>query len=180
MADEIFEGDEEAASEDGGERRGGLFSGLAIQILKWMAIVLGAIIFVVTVVVVTLNVLQSDEPTGAQLPASEDYRATLPDYEYVSGVGELRGNTADGISTFIVDIHLGIDEGDVRIREEISRRTPRIRDAVRNLIASQTTEQLRPQNEDTLKQEIRERINAIMSAGRVREVVFDEFQVVPF
>ncbi len=180
MSDDIFDSDEETGGEEDGQKRGGLLSGLAIQILKWVAIVLGAIIFVVTTVVVTLNFLQADEPTGAQFPVSEEYREDLPDYDYFGGIGEIRGNTSDGISTFIVDIQLGYDEDDTRTQQELSRRTPRIRDLIRNMLASQTTEDLRPHNEPALKAEMRERINAVMSQGRVREIIFDELQVVPF
>ncbi len=180
MSDDIFDSDEETGGEEAGQRRGGVLSGLAIQILKWVAIVLGAIIFVVTTVVVTLNFLQADEPTGAQFPVSEEYERDQPDYDYFGGIGEIRGNTVDGVSTFIVEIQLGYDEGDARTQQELSQRTPRIRDLVRNMLASQTTEDLRPQNEDALKAEMRERINAVMSQGRVREIIFDELQVVPF
>ncbi len=180
MSDDIFETDEEAGLEDEAGRRGGLLSGLAIQILKWVAIMTGAIIFVVTVVVVTLSILQSDEPVGPQPPVSEEYAAEVPQYDFYAGVGEIRGNTADGRSTFIADIQLGYDEGDTRVQAELSRRTPQIRDRVRKILAESTTEELRPQHEDALKQKMRDSINAVVSTGRVREVVFNEFQVVPF
>ncbi len=180
MSDDIFETDEDAGLEEEAGRRGGLLSGLAIQILKWVAIIIGAIIFVVTVVVVTLNILQSDEPVGPQVPVSEEYEAEIPDYDFYAGLDEIRGNTADGQSTFIADIQLGYDEGDTRVQAELSRRTPQIRDRIRRILAESTTEELRPQHEETLKQKIRDSINAIMSSGRVREVVFNEFQVVPF
>ena len=180
MSDDIFETDEEAGVEEEGGRRGGLLSGLAIQVLKWVAIIIGAIIFVVTVVVVTLNILQRDEPVGRQVPVSEEYVGTTPEYDFYAGVGEIRGNTADGESTFIADIQLGYDEGDTRVQSELARRTPQIRDQIRNLLASSTTEELRPQNEAQLKQRMKDKINAMMSTGRVREVVFNEFQVVPF
>ena len=180
MSDDIFDGDEEAGGEEGGKRRGGLLSGLAIQILKWVAIVLGAIIFVVTTVVVTLNFLQADEPTGAQFPVSEEYQEDVPVYDYFGGIGEIRGNTSDGVSTFIVEVQLGYEQEDARTQQELSQRTPRLRDLVRNRLARQTTEDLKPQNEPELKADLLERINALLSQGRVREVVFDEFQVVPF
>lgn len=180
MSDDIFDGDEETGGEEGGQRRGGLLSGLAIQILKWVAIVLGAIIFVVTTVVVTLNFLQADEPSGAEFPASDEYEEDLPSYDYFDGIGEIRGSTSDGVSTFIVEIELGYEEEDARTQQELSQRTPRIRDLVRNRLAVQTTEDLRPQNEPDLKADLEERINRLLSQGRVREVIFNEFQVVPF
>lgn len=181
MSDDIFDGDEEAAEGESGPRRGGLLSGLAIQILKWAAIVLGAIIFVVTVVVITLNILQGDQATGAPPPTSEEYDAELPEFDYYGGVGEIRGNTVDGNSTFIVEIQLGYEEDDARTQSALSNLTPRIRDFVRNFLATKTSEELSPTNEDELKTRMREQINNILGGGeRVREVIFDEYQVVPF
>jgi len=181
MSDDIFDGDEEAAEGESGPRKGGLLSGLAIQILKWAAIVLGAVIFVVTVVVVTLNILQSDQPTGAPPPTSEEYQARLPEFDYYGGIGEIRGNTVDGNSTFIVEIQLGYEQEDTRTQAALSNRTPRIRDYVRNFLATKTSEELSPTNEGRLKTQIRENINDMLGGGqRVREVIFDEYQVVPF
>lgn len=180
MSDDIFDGDEEATEGESGPRKGGLLSGLAIQILKWTAIVLGAIIFVVTVVVITLNILQGDEGTGAPPPSSEEYSAQMPSYDYYGGIGEIRGNTVEGESTFIVEIQLGYEEEDTRTQSALSNRTPRIRDYVRNFFATKTTEELSPNNEDELKTKMLDDINRLIGDGTVREVIFDEYQVVPF
>lgn len=181
MSDDIFDGDEEATEGESGPRKGGLLSGLAIQILKWTAIVLGAIIFVVTVVVITLNILQGGQTTGAPPPSSEQHEAEMPAFDYYGGIGEIRGNTVDGNSTFIVEIQLGYEQEDTRTQAALSSRTPRIRDYVRNFLATKTTEELNPTNERELKTRMQEQINTLLGgAGQVREVIFDEYQVVPF
>lgn len=177
MSDDIFDSEDDLGSEESAEKKGGVLSGLAIQILKWVAIVIGAILFIVTVVVVTLNILQGDEPAGqAFIPSSEVMAEALPLPSFFGGLGEIRGTTSDG-AMFVVQLQLGYEEGNARIAAELSQRTPQLRDRSRNFFARRTVDALRPANEEVLKAELMEELNAIMIGRPIREVLFDEFQV---
>ena len=58
MSDEMFEGEDEGAAEGEGikaAKKVGFLPAVVIQIMKWAALGLGAIIFIVTVTVVTIN-----------------------------------------------------------------------------------------------------------------------------
>ncbi|TVQ26666.1 MAG: hypothetical protein EA383_04805 [Spirochaetaceae bacterium] len=177
MSDDIFDSDDDIGSEESPDKKGGVLSGLAIQILKWVAIVIGAILFVVTVVVVTLNILQGDEPAGQVFtPSSEVMAEGLDPASFFGGLGEIRGTTSDG-AMFVVQLQLGYDEGNARIAAELTQNTPRLRDRARRFFASHTVDALRPANEEILKTELMEQLNAILIGRPIREVLFDEFQV---
>ena len=48
-------------------------SGFLLQLLKWIAISLGALIFIVTVVVITVNIMGLTGRPATSAPVSEDY-----------------------------------------------------------------------------------------------------------
>ncbi len=180
--DDFLNTEEEVGTEepDAG-RKYGLFSGLTIQILKWVAIILGSIIFVVTVVVVTLNIMDANGVRTAELPTSEALRQPEPIYDYFTGVGEVRGQTADRENTFMIEVILGIDQDATALQSELVARRSQIRDIVRRYFANRTEDQLLGEdNEMVVKQELRARINDILRSGRIREILFDEYQIVPF
>ena len=47
--------------------------GFLVTILKWVAIALGALIFIVTIVVITVNVMGLTGRSQTAVPVSEDY-----------------------------------------------------------------------------------------------------------
>lgn len=177
MSDDIFDSEDDIGSDESPEKKGGVLSGLAIQILKWVAIVIGAVLFIVTVVVLTLNVLQGDEPAGQVFTPDSDVMAEgLPVLSFFDGLGEIRGTTTDG-AMFVVQLQLGYAEEDARVAAELTQRTPQLRDRARRFFATKTVEQLRPDNEVQLKTELQEMLNAIMIGRPITDVLFDEFQV---
>ena len=63
-----------ATSEDvAGPRRGGLLSGMLLNILKWAAIGIGAIIIVVTTTVVTVRILSKGSGVAIDVPLRYPY-----------------------------------------------------------------------------------------------------------
>ena len=91
MADEMFDADDDvvgAEETQGGQRRVGFLSGVLIQILKWVGIILGAIIFIVTVVVVTVNFLGRGNASQTRVPESELYRESVPILEWYEQIAE--------------------------------------------------------------------------------------------
>ena len=101
-----------AGAEDvGGPRRGGLLSGMLLNILKWAAIGIGAIIIVVTTTVITFRVLNKGTPrTSPPFPAYAAKTQPLASYDDIE---QIRGQTADETpAVFLLQVSLGYDPAD--------------------------------------------------------------------
>ncbi|HUX51546.1 MAG TPA: flagellar basal body-associated FliL family protein [Spirochaetia bacterium] len=183
MSDELFEAEEESVGGDqSGKKKVGFLPGIVIQILKWAAIILGAVIFIVTVVVVTVSILNSGNKAQSQAPLSAEYQATKPIYAYYSNIGEIRGRTADQVPhTVIVDPVLGFDPNNKALAAELGQRAPEIRDIVLSYFISKSASQLDgADNMQRVKDDLREEINRILAHGKIAEVFFKSYNVVEF
>ena len=182
---ELFDADEEVGGEEiaSGGKKIGFIPGLAIQILKWTGIVLGAVIFVVTIVMVTLHLLGDGLTTQTRVPAeSEAYADRRPVLDWYSGIGELRGQTADETRhTFIINPHIGYDVDNRAVQNELIQRNIQIREEILLYFSSRrANELLGIENRSRIKNDLVTRINNLMRSGRIRDVAFDSFQVVDF
>ena len=183
MSDEMFEGEDEgvAGSEIQAARKVGFLPGIVIQMLKWAALGLGAIIFIVTVVVITMKIMGAGSQGITHQQISTDYTGKAPVYSWFNNVGEIRGRTADETpSTFILVVQIGYDLNNKSIQNELVNRTPQIRDITRQFFTAKKATELKPERENDLKIELAERINSIMTTGKIRQVIFDSFTVVEF
>ena len=191
MSDEdLFSEDEEVISGDqesgGGRRRIGLVPGIVIQVLKWTGVILGAIIFIVTVVVITMNIMLDRRPEAqTRVPQTEAYQPRRPpmDWYAVMGEGEtLRGTTDDQPRrTFIVRPHIGYPQDAGALLSELTARRIEIREIVSLYFSSRSANELQgAENRERVKRELRSKINDILIEGRIQEVAFDEYQIVEF
>lgn len=184
MSDDMFENEGEGGA--AGEpvqaaKKVGFLPAIVIQILKWVALALGAIIFIVTVVVITVKIMGVGSPSVTQQPISKEYEGKEPIYDWYSNVGEIRGRTADDVPhTIIVEVRIGYKQGDKAMQAELIARTPQIRDIIRRFFTSKKSDELRPTNEENLKLELRDQINNIMTSGKIQKVIFDTFTVIEF
>jgi flagellar FliL protein len=180
----MFENDDEAGAvgeQVQASKKVGFLPGIVIQILKWAALGLGAIIFIVTVVVITVGFLNKGSQSMTLQQVSTDYSGKEPIYDWYGNVGEIRGRTSDQVPhTVIVDVKIGYPQQHKQMQAELISRTPQIRDIIRQFFTSKRAEELRPENEDNLKLELRDKINDIMTSGKVRRIIFDSFTVVEF
>lgn len=159
----------------------GFLPAALMKILKWAALAVGAIIFIVTVVIVTMKILNQGAQPQSYVAVTESYEAKIPMYDWYDNIPEIRGRTADKApATVIVKVNIGYDEGDKEVQSELIKRTPRLRDMLRSYFTSKTAEELQPEYEELLKNELKERINRIMVNGKIREVIFLEFNIVEF
>jgi flagellar FliL protein len=184
MSDDLLGNEEELEAEEqaAGQKTGGFFSGLLIEILKWAGIVIGAIIFIVTVVVVTLRIMDTGSASQTQVPQSEEYRAAPPLLTWYSGVGEVRGQTDDPVrKTFIVDPWLGYEGEDNRLQSELIQRQIQIKEMVALYFSNRSEEELvGPQNREEVKEELRRQINDMLSSGQIETIAFNRYTVVDF
>lgn len=168
------EGADSAPAKKGG--LGGLLSGL----LKWIALGLGAIILIVTVVIITNKITNKNGNQVAVMPISEEYRVEREVLDYYTSLEPIRTKTTDAIpANVVVKVVLGYKKEDKATSTEITQRNIQIIDFLRRYFTERTKKELSPQNEDRLKKDIKDRINdEILSSSRIKDVAFTQFDVI--
>ena len=128
MSDEMFVQEEEAAGEEQqptvGKKKIGFLPAIVIDILKWSAIVIGAIIFIVVTVIITVRLMgRGSQATATRLPLESEYQDDSQELlDWYSEFGEIRGRTNDDVPrTFIVTPHIGVSP---RGRRGVARTDP--------------------------------------------------------
>lgn len=184
MSDDIFDSDDDVVGGEeagpGGQKKVGFLGGMLIQILKWVAIGLGAIVFIVTVVVITVNIITGTQANQTALTTSDDYEGQWEDLSWYSAIGEIRGRTADeNPATFIVEVQLGYDEENRVLYNNIVAQTPRITHFIRQYFAEKTVQELTGRPEDEVLEDLKQQLNQYLSGGQIQEVIFTSFNVLP-
>ena len=178
MSDDLGLGDEDSGDVEAPKKSSGL-SSLLPNLLKFVAIGLGALIFIVTVSVITFNVLNRGGRTQTSIPVNSPFVGNRPTFHFFTLIGTVRTTTRDPIPySVVVNMQLGHDENDNATAQELTSRLHELQDFVRVFFRSKTAAELRPENEPRLKQEIQEQINTrILNTGRVRTVTFTQLDV---
>lgn len=171
--------DGEETSEGSGKGSGGL-GGILPSILKWVAIVVAAIILIVTVCVITMKVMNKNNPSQASIPISDDYKKQREVLDWYSSIGSIRTKTSDATpATVIVEVVLGYKTQDKVTSTEITQRQIEIKDFIRRYFTQKTASQLKPQNERELQIEIRNSINDdILMDSKIKDVKFMNLEVI--
>ncbi|HUW39625.1 MAG TPA: flagellar basal body-associated FliL family protein [Rectinemataceae bacterium] len=152
--------------------------GLA-RLLMFVGIGLGAVIFIVTVVVITVGIINGQGKPANVVPVSEAYQAAPPVYQYNSTIGEIRARTNDPEpASVIVRISLGFDLNDKEESKDVTDMLPRIRDWLRSYFSMKSADDLTPDKEQMIKEEIKENLNRILPKPTIREVLFERFDVI--
>jgi len=171
--DEVSGGDETELGD-----KPGFLSAALLKILKWAAAGLAAIIFIVTVVILTNNIVNRGRTPATVPSVSEDYRAAPKQLDYYEF--EIRTRTSDeAANTVIATVGIGHDEKNKTLTTEIVNRTKKLQDVIRSYFTQRTAAQIAPKNEKIVKQELLVRVNAILSSGSVEDVIFLEYNVIP-
>lgn len=182
MADDMFDADDDvvgAEETQPGQKRVGFLPGVVIQILKWVGIILGGVIFIVTVVVVTVNFLDRGSVSQTRVPQSEEYRAEMPILTWFEQVGELRGSTADEQqTTYIVEPFLGYDGENNALVNELILRKIQLIGIFNDYFGGKSVDDLK--HKDVVEQELLDTINRMLRDGRVQDIVWGSYQFLPF
>ena len=157
-------------------------SGLAAllpNLLKFVAIGLGALIFIVTVSVITYNILNKGGQSQTVIPSNSPFVGARPQYSVFTSIGLIRTSTRDPIPySVVVDMVVGYDLNDNAASSELTGRLYELRDFVRNYFRSKAADELKPENEARLKQEILELLNTkVLNSARARIILFNQFDV---
>lgn len=165
--------EEEAIPEEAGVKK--LLGPTMIKTLIYVAIALVMIIISGTVAYIVAQRVGKPPATEKTSPEVKQF---APLYAYFDLEKPFSINTADTDEPHFVkvSISLGYEEGRVDIQTELNKRRPQIRDIVIQVIGSKKYSQLDSYDERMqLKEELMNRINEVLKAGKIKEVVFTEF-----
>lgn len=175
MADEDMNVDDSdiGMSSSSDKKKKGM-GGLLPTLLKWIAIVIGAIILIVTVVIITMKVMGTNNTATVAVPVSPEYTSKRELLSWYNSIGSIKTKTCDEIpASVIVEVVLGYKIDDKTTATEITQRQIEIKDFLRRYFTGKTSEELRPNNEAKLQMEIRNTINDdILSTSRIKDVKF--------
>lgn len=179
MADESDDMGMDDVSDGGGKKKGGLKS-LLPQLIKWIIIGVVAVIFVVTIVIITLSIRDKNGKSQTNIPVSLEYTEKREVLDWYTSLEQIRTITADPVpASVVIQVALGYKKDDKTTSTEITQRTVEIRDFLRRYFSEKTEDDLRPQNEVLLREQIRDQINDdILSTSRIRDVRFTTKDVV--
>jgi len=172
--DDIEGGDspETSAPKKKKKRAAGLVALLPV-ILKFAAIGIGALIFIVTVSVVTFNIMNRGgrSQTVVADPMSP-YIGRRPIFSWYTDLGPITTRTRDAtFHTVTVVLNLGFDHNDQAAASELNGRRFELQEFVRRYFAGKTVDELRIENEPRIKREIREILNTrYLDTARIRDV----------
>jgi flagellar FliL protein len=171
------------APESGGasKKRGGGLGNLLPTILKFVGIGLGALIFIVTVCIITVNILNKGGKSQTVLvDPSSPYVGKRPEYNYYDMIGSLTVRTRDFpvSSSVSVDMIIGYDLNDLNASSELVSRRYELRDFVRRYFAGKYAAELSPEREEELKADIREMLNTrFLDVARARIILFNKLDI---
>jgi flagellar FliL protein len=151
-----------------------------LRILMFVGIALGAVILIVTVVVITTSVINGQGKAMAEAPVTESYQEAPPVYSYFTTIAEIRTRSADTVpASLVVKVNLGFDTSDTKAPAEMTERRLQMQDFLRGYFSKKRFAELQPANEAQLKEEIKAQLNTFFSKRYVREVLFERFDVIP-
>jgi len=146
-------------------------------ILKFVAIGIGATIFIVTVVLITMGFNQPSE--WDHRAAEGPFMAVPPQWSWFTDIGTVNTQTIDTPPrTVSVVMHLGFEQGDATTSSELFGRQIPLQAFTRNYFAQRTADELRPENEARLRREIMDILNTrYLDRARIRDVQFVRLDV---
>jgi len=171
------------APEAGGpaKKRSGGLGNLLPTILKFVAIGLGALIFIITICVITYNIMSRGGKSQTVITdPSSPYVGKRPEYNYYDMIGSITTKTRDFpvASTVTVEMIIGYDLNDTNASAELVSRRYELRDFVRRYFTGKYSSELTPEREEELKKEIREMLNSrFLDIAKVRIILFNRLDV---
>jgi len=173
-----------SAEEDIGKRKIGFLPAIIIKILKWTAIVLAGIVFIVSITFVTIKIMNPVSSTPDYYYDTKELRNTLPNLQwYDIGTNEIRARTADTDKRImiIISVSVGFNARSKALHQELIDKTPKLRDEIRVFFGEKYEKDLTPRNEPKIKEELRRRINIMLSGSeRVHDLIFTDFNLIEF
>ncbi|MCL2245203.1 MAG: flagellar basal body protein FliL [Treponema sp.] len=176
-----LEGGEAPEAGGSSKKRGGGLGNLLPTILKFVAIGIGALIFIVTVSVITYSIMNKGGKTQTVISdPSSPYIGKRAEYAMYTLLGSITTRTSDypNSSTVTVEVIIGYDLNDQLAASELNSRQYEMRDFLRRYFTSKSAVELAPEREEELKREIREQLNTrFLDTARARIILFNKLDV---
>ena len=156
-------------------KRGG---GLISTILKWVALVIGALIVIITVVYITMKLMLSGGAGYTGNPESDELMDKRDPLLYSQIIETLTVHTRDTVPASVtVQVAFGYASNDKSTPQEISARKVPITDFLRSYFQSKTVQELR--QEKKIKIEIRNEMNDnVLTRNKIKDVSFTKYEIV--
>ena len=169
-----------ADDETGGApaKKGGARNGF-VGLLKWILIAVAAIIVIVTVVFITIRLTKKNGNSGTEnFSVASEYTSKREALDWYTSLDQINTNTdEENPATIRIQVNLGYKD-DKAASTEITSRRVEITDTLRRFFSEQTANDLKPQNEEILRQNIKDLLNdTILSDSRIRDVRFTQLDV---
>ena len=123
MADE---GEADNLGDDMGGDLGGskkASKGALPQLLKFVLIGIAAVIFIVTIVVITFSILNKGGGSQTNIPVSEEYTTKRESYDWYTSLDQIRTSTSDKVPASVsITIALGYKKEEKAASTEITER----------------------------------------------------------
>jgi flagellar FliL protein len=175
--DNLGIGEDDVGGMERTKQKGG-GSGFLPTLLKFVAIGLGALIFIVTIAVITFRIMSSRGESQTQLDPTSEYIGTRQLYNTFTLIGQVTTRTRDQNHTVVVDMLIEYDLNNNAAQTELTGRVNQLRDFTRRFFASKYYGELEPENEERLKREIREVLNnQYLDTAKVRGILFNRLDV---
>jgi flagellar FliL protein len=183
MGDEERFLEEEVAGEGQGDavQRPGILSGVLINVLKWIAIGLAAVIVIATVSWLTFSLfLHGREAQGVDIFSSERSRAGAVDLEYYrANLDDIRGQTSDNPPlTFLAKVSIGYKKGDQKAQAELVSKSDEIQNTILIYLGKRKASELTTANLNTLQDNLKSLLQTEVLTGNIviYKVLFRELQ----
>lgn len=152
--------------------------GLVTTLLKWVAVVIGALLVIITVVYITVRLMWGSGPNSTTFPQSEEFRDKRDPLQYSQIIEALRVHTRDNVpASLMVQVAFGYTSNDKTTPQEITARKVEITDFLRSYFQSKTVAELRA--EEKIKIEIRNEMNDnVLTRNKIKDVRFTKYEIV--
>lgn len=149
-------------------------------ILKFAAIGIGALIFIVTVSIITYRIMSGGGTSQTVVSSTETYQPKKPQYSWFSTIGVIRTRTKDPTPySVVVNVIIGYEQDNKLAQNELTNRLYELKDFIRNFFSLKYASDLKPENEVQLKQEIKQQMNnGLFYDFKVQEILFQQLDVV--
>ena len=144
----------------------------------------GMTVFAIIVELICISSCASVANKGGQpqvvVPISDEYTVQREILDWYTSLGAIRTKSSDKVpASVVVDIALGYKKDDKATFKEITQRNIELKDFLRRYFTKKTAAQLRPQNENNLKIELKNAINnKILSSSKIEDISFLQLDVV--
>lgn len=165
----------------GGRRKGGLLGfipDVVIKILKWLFIVIALVMMMVLISFIVTQATSSSQGAGGLIfPQSPNSSIKPPQLDWYQQLDDIRTRTSDpDPAMIIIKVNIGYEKEDTQTLTELINRKPRIEDAIRQYLSSQSEEELG--NEEVIKREMKDNLNRIMNTERIKDITFKTFDII--